>query len=377
MTTRPAAAPRIIKEDEKNMEYSKLLGKSLKVFFWDALKVSIKNPSQAYFFLKTAIWQRRASRIRAGWKSRGVNVPPIMVYSITDRCNLNCKGCYNQNLRKSSKEELSSDRMKGIISEAKELGISFIVLAGGEPLVRREILNITGDHPEIIFLIFTNGLLIDKEVLSKLTQQKNVVPIISLEGYEEETDERRGKGVYDVLQRKIGRLKNKKTFFGLSLTVTRSNFDTIINRGFIKKLTLLGCKIFFLPEYTAIRGGTEDWVPTVKQRASIAGIMKSFRSEFSAIFVALPSDEEEFGGCLSAGRGFIHISAEGNLEPCPFAPYSDTNLKDTPLKVALQSKFLKAIRENHEGCMRPRADAPSGSNENGCNPCLSKNYKGG
>ncbi len=347
MTTRAVPVPAITREDEENIKYNKLLGKSLKVFFGDALRISLKNPAQAYFFLKTAIWQRRASRIRAGWKSRGINVPPIMVYSITDRCNLHCKGCYNLNLRKSAGEELSSDRMKGIISEAKELGISFIVLAGGEPLVRREILNITGDHPEVTFLIFTNGLLIDKEVLSILIRQKNVVPIISLEGYEEETDERRGKGVYDVLQRIIGRLNNKKAFFGVSLTVTRSNFDTINNRGFIKKLTLLGCKIFFLPEYTAIRGGTEDWVPTARQSASVAGIMKSFRSEFSAIFVALPSDEEEFGGCLSAGRGFIHVSAEGNLEPCPFVPYSDTNLKDTPLKAALQSKFLKAIRHNH------------------------------
>ncbi len=341
-------APEITKEDEKNVKYGKLLGKSLKVFFGTALKISLKNPSQAFFFLKTALWQRRASRLRASWKSKGINVPPIMVYSITDRCNLNCKGCYNQNLRKSAKEELTSDRMKGIISEAKELGISFIVLAGGEPLIRREILDITGDYPEIIFLIFTNGMLIDKNVLAKLNQQKNVVPIISLEGYEEETDERRGKGVYDVLQRIIARLKNKRAFFGVSLTVTRSNFDTIINREFIRKLSLIGCKIFFLPEYTAIRGGTEDWVPTMSQRATVPGIMKSFRAQFPAIFVALPSDEEEFGGCLSAGRGFIHISAEGNLEPCPFAPYSDTNLKDTPLKEALQSKFLKAIRQNHD-----------------------------
>ena len=76
--------------------------------------------------------------------------------------------------------------------------------------------------------------------------------------------------------------------------------------------------------------------------------MKSFRAQFPAIFVALPSDEEEFGGCLSAGRGFIHVSAEGDLEPCPFAPYSDTNLKDTPLKEALQSEFLRAIRQNHD-----------------------------
>jgi len=214
--------------------------------------------------------------------------------------------------------------------------------------VRQEILDITGSFPEIVFLIFTNGLLIDGKVLLKLKQQKNVLPILSLEGYEKDTDERRGKGVYDVLQRIIGKLKSKRAFFGVSLTVTKQNFNTIINHQFIHKLTHLGCKIFFLPEYTAIRGGTEDWVPTVEQRTSTPEIMKSFRDQFSAIFVALPSDEEEFGGCLSAGRGFIHVSSEGNLEPCPFAPYSDTNLKDTPLKEALQSDFLRAIRQNHE-----------------------------
>ncbi|MFC2159321.1 radical SAM protein [Actinomycetota bacterium] len=335
-------------EDKKNIKYGRLLSKSLKVFFRDALRISLKNPSQAYFFFKTIWWQRRAARIRQNWENQDIHVPPIMVYSITNRCNLHCKGCYNHNLRQSSKEELSVDRMNGIISEAKELGISFVVLAGGEPLIRPEILDITGNFPEIIFLIFTNGLLIKGEELLKLKQQKNVVPIISLEGYEKDTDERRGKGVYEVLQRIIEKLKGKRAFFGVSLTVTKYNFDTIINQQFIKKLTLLGCKIFFLPEYTAIRGGTEDWVPTVEQRTSTPDIMKSFKAQFPAMFVALPSDEEEFGGCLSAGRGFIHISAEGNLEPCPFAPYSDTNLKDTPLKEALQSEFLREIRQNHD-----------------------------
>jgi len=348
MVSQNGSGKKITKEDKKNMDYGKLLARSLRVFFKDALRISLRNPSQAYFFFKTIWNQRKASSIRQNWESQGVHVPPIMVYSITDKCNLQCKGCYNQNLRQSSKEELSIDRMHGIISEANELGISFIVLAGGEPLTRPEILDITGSFPDIIFLIFTNGLLIEGEELIKLKRQKNVVPIISLEGYEKDTDERRGKGVHDALQRIIRKLKNKRAFFGVSLTVTRYNFNTIINQQFIKKLSLLGCKIFFLPEYTAIRGGTEDWVPTVEQRTSTPGIMKSFRTQFPAIFVALPSDEEEFGGCLSAGRGFIHVSAEGDLEPCPFAPYSDTNLKDTPLKDALQSEFLRTIRQNHE-----------------------------
>lgn len=333
--------------DEANINYSEIVGKSLKRFFGNALKISLTNPSQAYFFLKTLRWQRQAAKKRTNWSSRGINVPPIMVYSITNRCNLQCKGCYNQHLRKPSQEELSHERLKGIIAEANELGISFIVLAGGEPLVRPEILDITGNFPEIIFLLFTNGLLLDGEIFSKLNHQNNVVPIISLEGYQQETDDRRGKGVYEVMQKMIAKLKNKKAFFGVSLTITRSNFNTIINKQFMQKLTCLGCKVFFLPEYTAIRGGTEDWVPTNEQRLRIPTIMKSFREQFPAIFIALPSDEAEFGGCLSAGRGFIHISADGNLEPCPFAPYSDTNLKDIPLKEGLQSELLKVIRQNH------------------------------
>ncbi|MCJ7472934.1 MAG: radical SAM protein, partial [Actinobacteria bacterium] len=163
MINRNKLVQNIVEEDGRNINYGKLISKSLKVFFGDALRISLKNPSQAYFFSKTIWWQRQAARVRNNWESKGINVPPIMVFSITNKCNLQCKGCYNQNLRKSSKEELSDERMKGIISEAKELGFSFIVLAGGEPLVRPEILDITASFPEIIFLLFTNGLLVDKE----------------------------------------------------------------------------------------------------------------------------------------------------------------------------------------------------------------------
>ena len=346
MTVNPNPEYKITEEDKNDIKYGKILSQSLRIFFSNAIKITLKNPSQAYFFLKTVIWQKKAAKLRQYWESKGIHVPPIMIFSITNQCNLHCKGCYNQALRQSDQEELSNDRIKGIVSEAKELGISFIVLGGGEPLVRSEVINITKDFPELIFLIFTNGLLIKDEMLFRMKKQKNLVPIISLEGYQEDTDKRRGKGVYDNLQKIIKKLKNKGIFFGVSLTVTKSNFDTIINDQFVQKLASIGCKLFFFPEYTAIRGGTKDWVPTDDQRASIPGIINSFRSKYSSLFIAVPSDEKEFGGCLSAGRGFIHISAEGNLEPCPFAPYSDISLKNTPLKEALQSKFLKAIRQN-------------------------------
>jgi MoaA/NifB/PqqE/SkfB family radical SAM enzyme len=242
---------------------------------------------------------------------------------------------------------MSEDQLRSIIAEAKELGISFMMIAGGEPLVRQEILDITKNFPEITLLVFTNGLLLNEEVVTKLKGQRNFVPVISLEGYEEDTDERRGKGVYQRLEGIVRKLKSQGIFWSVSLTVTRPNFATVTDEQFVKNLVGLGCKLFFFVEYTPVREDTEDWLITDEQRVKLLSRRDSFRSQYPALFVAIPGDEEEIGGCLSAGKGFIHINAQGDVEPCPFAPYSDTNLRDMSLKDALQSEFLKKIRENH------------------------------
>jgi len=330
-----------------NIDFRRVLNDSLNVFFRDALRISITNPKQALFFLRTVRWQRKAAQLRSNWIDKGVNVPPIMIFSITDRCNLHCKGCYNQALRSSSRDELSKEEVRNLFNEANQLGISFIVLAGGEPLVRKEILDITKDFREIIFLVFTNGLLIDEKFVAKMKQQKNLVPVISLEGYEKDTDGRRGSGVYERLLKVIEKIKSKKVFWATSLTMTRSNFSEVTDENFINDLVDQGCKLIFFVEYNSIREGTESWVLTDEQRARVMGIRDTFRVRFSAMFITIPGDEDEIGGCLSSGRGFIHVSAEGDVEPCPFIPYSDTNLNEVSLKEALQSDFLKKIRENH------------------------------
>ena len=338
----------LIPRDISDSEFSGILDDSLRVFFKNALKIALTNPSQAYFFLRTLRWQKKAAGLRASWENQGIHVPPIMIFSITNRCNLSCKGCYHQAIRKSPQSEMSNEKMQSVINETKELGISFIVIAGGEPLVRLEILDTIKNFPEIIFLVFTNGLLIDEELSKKLKGIKNLIPVISLEGYGIETDDRRGKGVYERLQRIIKRIKGKGIFWATSLTVTSSNFDTITDKQFVKQLIDLGCKLFFFIEYSPIREGTDNWILSKEQRTNITRIRDSLRKEFPALFIAIPGDEEEVGGCLSAGRGFVHINAEGDVEPCPFAPYSDTNLRDLSLKEALQSEFLKAIRQNRK-----------------------------
>jgi MoaA/NifB/PqqE/SkfB family radical SAM enzyme len=242
---------------------------------------------------------------------------------------------------------MSNERIWKLVDEAKELGISFIVLAGGEPLMRPNILKLSKETPEIMFLMFTNGLLINDQVLKEIADNKNIVPLLSLEGYQINTDGRRGSGVYNNLLKAISKLKEREPFWGASLTMTRTNFNEVTDDNFIKQLVDSGCKFFMLTEYTPVTAATENWVLTEEQKAQVVGIRNAFRKKYRALFVALPWDEDEIGGCLSAGRGFVHISAEGNVEPCPFISYSDTNLKNMSLKDALQSKMLRTIRENY------------------------------
>lgn len=339
------------KHGENN--YTSVLNKSLKVFFSTAWHITLKRPSQAYFFFKTVRWQRKAAKTRAEMEEQGVHVPPIIIYSITERCNLHCKGCYAQSLHNLVDPEMSPEKMRQTIREAKDLGVGFMVLAGGEPLVRREILNIIGEFKEMIFFVFTNGTLINDAMADRIKRRRNLVPIISLEGDCTQTDERRGKGVFKTLESVTARLKKRGIFFGTSITLTQNNFNTVTDGQLVRNLNRAGCKLFFFIEYTPIDSATESWEVTDEQRKIMTERVAGFRNEISALFVNLPDDEKDFGGCLSSGRGFVHISAQGNVEPCPFAPYSDTNLREATLKEALQSDFLAAVRENsdqlHEG----------------------------
>ncbi|MGA2477412.1 MAG: radical SAM protein [Spirochaetia bacterium] len=324
------------------------LNQGIRIFFSEFVRVSLRHPSQALFFARTVIWQGRAARLRARMAREGVTVPPIAIFSITNRCNLRCKGCYAQAIRgEGAAEELSADKLRGIVSEADALGISFFVIAGGEPLTRPEIMDITRDYPHILFLLITNGLLLDAAMIETLKGQRNTVPVLSIEGTQAETDERRGRGVHERLREKMGELKRAGLFFSLSFTVTRNNFATVTDLDFLQGAVDDGCRLFFHIEYTPIRAGTDGWVITDAQREEMKGLVAGFRRRFPAVFIAVPWDEEAQGGCLAAARGFVHISANGDLEPCPFAPYSDASLQRVSLREALKSRFLRLMRENH------------------------------
>ncbi len=334
--------------DSARPEYSNIFERQIKGLFGSALRLAVGDPSLAGFFLRTLQRQKKAAQTRRRWHQQGLQVPPVLVASITNRCNLSCTGCYAQAQHPTESPELSAGKLRHILAEANELGISIVLLAGGEPLLRPDILTMVGDFPDIIFPLFTNGLLIDADCIQRFRKQRNLIPVISLDGGATETDDRRGAGVHDRLMDAVGRMSGKKIFMGCSLTVTRTNFDILTNEEFVEELLTAGCRAFFFVEYVPVREETADLVVTEEQRGRLIQLLETQRARGRGLFVGFPGDESEFGGCLAAGRGFVHLNAEGRLEPCPFAPYSDVSLEDMSLREALRSEFLSAIRRNHD-----------------------------
>ena len=141
--------------------------------------------------------QRKAAAVRTRHEREGLLVPPVMIVSVTSRCNLVCTGCYMHERGERPDAEMSPEVLASVVEQAAGLGVSVIVLAGGEPLIRHEeIIRLARAHPRVLFPVFTNGLLIDDRVADTIAGCRNIVPVVSFEGFREETDGRRGSGVY-------------------------------------------------------------------------------------------------------------------------------------------------------------------------------------
>ncbi|MHB9033814.1 MAG: radical SAM/SPASM domain-containing protein [Anaerolineae bacterium] len=326
--------------------YASTFDSTILAFFRDALRQALTSPKRALFMLRTLRNQQQAVKVRREAQPDGVQLPAFMIMSITKQCNLHCKGCYSRDLQHRSEPELDDAKLRSVIAEARSLGISIILLSGGEPLTRPGILDITADFPEIIFPLFTNGMLIDQAMAEKLRRQPHVVPVISLEGHREQTDERRGEGAFKAAKTAMELLRKAGVYFGTAITVTNSNMKTVTKAAFIRDLQRCGSRVYFFVDYVPTEPGTEELALPPEKRKVLAMRIEALKVWVSGLFVAFPGDEERYGGCLAAGRGFVHVSPEGWLEPCPFSPYADTSLTTHSLKEALQSKLLRRIREN-------------------------------
>jgi MoaA/NifB/PqqE/SkfB family radical SAM enzyme len=327
------------------------LSRSVRVIFSEGkrtVRILAARPSLILSGVKIHLHQKKAAKIRKKAKIRGRDIPVMMFISITSRCNLACSGCYMKQRPAPAGPEMTLNELKSVIAQAEQLGISVIAFVGGEPLLRSEdIITLAGSFPHILFTLNTNSMLIDEEMAADLAACENLVPFISLEGFRQETDNRRGNGVYDRILAACSLMNDRILFFGCAVTVSRSNFSEVLDESFIRTMIGKGVRAFIFIQYVPAEPGTEDLVLTREQRELVIRKMAEFNQKYPAFFIGTPGDMEVFGGCLAAGRGFIHVNSSGDLEPCPLVPVSDASLRTLSLEEALQSPFLVAVRRNH------------------------------
>ena len=344
----------------ENFDLQGYLTEGVERIVTEAVKATLKNPKESAFMLKFAASSRAASKKRRKAEDNGEHIPPFLIASITSSCNLHCAGCYSRcnhaTVDSEPVKQLTDDEWQNVFDEAEELGISFVLLAGGEPMLRRGVIEAAGKKQNILFPIFTNGTYLDEKYLELFDKCRNLIPVMSIEGSRELTDERRGKGVYDRLIANMDEIQKRGLIFGASVTVTTRNCKEVTSQAFLDSLSEKGCKVIIFVEYVPVTEESKDLAPTDDEREYLQSEIKRLRETHpEMVYISFPGDEKSSGGCVAAGRGFFHINSHGGAEPCPFSPYSDINVRDSSLKEAMDSSLFRKLRdegfllEDHNG----------------------------
>jgi len=272
----------------------------------------------------------------------GMYSPFTILISPTMRCNLRCKGCYAGNYAK--KDDLELEVIDRIISEAKEMGTYYFTILGGEPFIREDMLKIYEKHNDVAFQVFTNSYFLDDKLCDKLAKLGNVAPMMSLEGFKKETDERRGEGTFRKVMEAMDRLKKRGILFGTSVVPTRFNIDTITSDKFVNMLIEKGSFVIWYFLYMPVGKNPDlNLMPTPEQRNELRIKTRGIRNNKPIFVVDFWGDAPLVGGCI-AGREYIHINSKGDVEPCVFAHFAVDNIKEKSLKEVFNSPFIKNIR---------------------------------
>jgi len=285
----------------------------------------------------------------------GVDVPWAVLIDPTSACNLRCKGCWAGKYTKH--DTLSLETVDRVITEAKELGVYFIVMSGGEPTLWPHLFELAHRHKDAVFMLYTNGTLIDGEFADKIVDAANISPAISLEGGREETDWRRGEGTFDKIMTAMDNLRERGAIFGCSLTVTRKNAYKVFSDEFIDMLLEKGVMYGWSFHYVPIgRDPDLDLMVTPEQRAWLADRVLEVRNKKGFPIADFWNDGQLTNGCIAGGRRYFHINARGDVEPCAFIHFAVDNIKNKSVKEVLKSSLFRAYQKRqpfHENLLRP------------------------
>ncbi|MFC1850084.1 radical SAM protein [candidate division CSSED10-310 bacterium] len=306
----------------------------------------------------------------------GFYPPGFAVISPSMNCNLSCYGCYSS--LHSKQEELSYEQFDSVLRQQKEMGMYFAVISGGEPFIYKHIFDIFKEHSDVAFLVFTNGAALTDKIVARIADLGNILPCISVEGFEEETDHRRGKGHYHKVMDAFSALRQTNLLYGFSATQTRLNSDILTSDQYIDIFIEQGCVLGWYFHYMPVgKSPAMELLPTPEQRNHLRERVAYFRKYKPILLGDFHNDGPVVGGCIAGGRKYLHINSTGDIEPCVFLQYSTHNIKEHSLQDALRSPFFKHIREgqdNNKNLLRPCTivDCPSISRnaveKNGANP---------
>lgn len=277
------------------------------------------------------------------------NVPWLILMDPTSACNLHCTGCWAAEY--GNRLNLTFEEMDSVITQGKELGIYFYMFTGGEPLVRKaDLIKLCEKHNDCAFLTYTNGTLVDEDFCREMVRVGNLYLAISLEGFKDVNDLRRGTGVFEKVMNAMQLLKKHGLIFGASICYTSKNIETITCDEFVDLMIEKGCRYALYFHYMPVgNDAATELLPTMEQRIYMRSRVREIRNMTSGkgIFTMdFQNDGEFVGGCIAGGRNYFHINANGDAEPCVFIHYSGANIRTHTLLEILKQPLFMAYRDN-------------------------------
>ncbi len=298
-----------------------------------------------------------------GWRQQveareryGCNVPWAILLDPTSACNLHCKGCWAADY--GNRLNLSIDDIDSIIEQGKELGVYFYIYTGGEPLVRKaDIVRLCEKHDDCAFLAFTNGTLIDEKFCDEMLRVRNFVPAVSVEGDRESTDARRGAGVYDRALHAMELMRARKIPFGISCCYTSANFEQVSTPDYLDQMSAWGAFFVWYFHYMPVGSDADvSLMVSPDQRREMYYRVREFRKTKDLFAMDFQNDGEFVQGCIAGGRRYLHINANGDVDPCVFVHFSDSNIHEKTLLECLQGPLFMAYHDGqpfNDNMLRP------------------------
>ncbi|SLM19122.1 Radical SAM domain protein [uncultured spirochete] len=286
-------------------------------------------------------------------KKYGCNIPWAILMDPTAACNLHCIGCWASEYQKTA--NMDFDLLDRIITEGKKLGIYMYIYSGGEPLVRKaDLFRLAQKHSDCYFLAFSNATMVDEAFAEESARVGNFALAISIEGFEEETDMRRGKGTYAKVIAAMDILKARGIPFGFSACYHRYNTDVVGSESFVDFMVEKGARFGWYFTYMPLgRDAKTDLLATPDQREYMYRKVREYRETKPIFVLDFWNDGEYVKGCIAGGKSYLHINAAGDVEPCAFIHYSNANIHNMSLIDTLRQPLFREyaagqpFNENH------------------------------